>query len=48
MSVLDPKVKTLLTNDFLSEAQFKSIIEDNLTLLETDVEAAIYKLLKDN
>jgi hypothetical protein len=49
MSVLNPKVKTLLTNsnDFLSEAEFKSIIEDNLTLLETDVEAAIYKLLKN-
>ena len=48
MSVLDPKIKTLLTTGFLTEPEFKSIIGDNLTLLETNSEVAIHNLLKNS
>jgi hypothetical protein len=47
MSVLEQRVKTLLTNGFLEEAEFKSIIEDNFTLLETNIEVATHNLLKN-
>ncbi len=47
MSELDENIKKKLTTNFITPGEFKSIIEDNFILLETNIELATHNLLKN-